>query len=287
MLVVRSESKPPSPVPAGIEVVAEVPLARSATESVHRFLPDVVVVYAPSSLPVVRDLKEAVQQAWPRVEVLVGEDFSWGDVLGHSRLSAGRLARPAFPGLVSLVAVAASTGGPAALAEVVSALPAGLAAPVVAVQHMPEGFTSALAGRLNARAHLEVREAQQGDLLVPGVVLVAPGDRHVRVLPGGVVAVGDDPPENSHRPSADVFLRSAVEVFGSGVLSVVLSGIGEDGLVGSRAVAAVGGLVLAQDEESSVAWGMPSSVLGAGIGARALPLDEIAREVALLAGVRG
>jgi two-component system chemotaxis response regulator CheB len=187
---------------------------------------------------------------------------------------------PAGP--VEVVAVAASTGGPNALAEVFAALPADFPVPVVVVQHMPPMFTRLLAERLTARSGLRVEEGRSGGVLAPGHAWVAPGDYHMITIRDGAqvrVLLHQDPPENSCRPAADVLFRSAAKTFGPGVLGVVLTGMGADGLRGSEAVREAGGRVIAQDEATSVVWGMPGYVAKAGLADAVLPLPEIAAEV--------
>jgi two-component system chemotaxis response regulator CheB len=188
---------------------------------------------------------------------------------------------PAPP--AELVVIGVSTGGPNALAELLPALPADLGTPVLVVQHMPAIFTRLLAERLDRICSLAVREAQDGAPLVPGQVLVAPGGRHLAVVEerGQPRAVcRDDPPEHFCRPAVDVLFRSAAAVFGPRVLAVVLTGMGSDGLAGAQSVVQAGGRVLAQDEASSVVWGMPGSVARAGLAEAVLPLAELAGAIA-------
>jgi two-component system chemotaxis response regulator CheB len=188
---------------------------------------------------------------------------------------------------VEVVVIGVSTGGPNALARVVPALPATFPVPVLVVQHMPPMFTAILADRLDAQAALAVREARSGDSVKPGVVHLAPGGYHLVVRRHGADVVTDltqDPPENSCRPSVDVLFRSAAALFGPGTLAVVLTGMGEDGTRGAQAIRDAGGQVLAQDEATSVVWGMPGQVVRAGLADRVLPLDLIAPELIRRAG---
>lgn len=189
---------------------------------------------------------------------------------------------------VTGVVIACSTGGPNALAELVGALPATLAVPVVVVQHMPPTFTALLAGRLDQMTPLGVREAADGDAVRAGEILIAPGGHHLRLAsaPDGVRAVLDDgAPEQGVRPAADVLFRSAAKLWGPATLAVVLTGMGADGLDGSRHVVAAGGRVLAQDEASSVVWGMPGQVVREQLveeqGTPAELAAAVARRVAL------
>jgi len=190
-------------------------------------------------------------------------------------------ARPAAA-VVEVVAVAASTGGPNALADVFAGLPADLPVPVVVVQHMPPTFTRLLAQRLSAHSAIQVEEAPPGGVLRPGHAWLAPGDFHLAVgREGGQVRtrLSQDPAENSCRPAADVLFRSVARVFGPGALAVVLTGMGQDGLRGCEAIRAAGGQVLVQDEATSVVWGMPGYVARAGLADRVLPLGLVGPEV--------
>jgi two-component system chemotaxis response regulator CheB len=188
-------------------------------------------------------------------------------------------ARPPFAAIV----VAASTGGPRALADVVGHLPGDLRVPILIVQHMPPMFTKTLAERLDCSSALRVVEAVGGEAVLPGHVYIAPGNYHMAVsrTVGGVnVVVHDGPPENSCRPAADVLFRSAVEVFGAGVLAVVLTGMGRDGLQGARVVRSAGGSVIAQSAATAVVASMPAAVAEAGLVNAVVALDGIAGTLA-------
>ena len=192
-------------------------------------------------------------------------------------------ARVARSGRCEAVLIAVSTGGPNALAEVVPRLPRDLAVPVLIVQHMPPVFTRLLAERLAAKSALAVSEAAQGDEVRVGSVLLAPGDHHLTVRREGTVVrcvLNRDAAENSVRPAADVLLRSAAEVWGGNVLVVVMTGMGQDGLLGAMQLHALGAPVLVQDEASSVVWGMPGAVAKAGIAERQIPLAQLAEAIA-------
>lgn len=190
-----------------------------------------------------------------------------------------------------VLAIAASTGGPNALAAIISALPGDFPLPVLVTQHMPPVFTTMFAQRLAREGRLPCEEARDGDVLRGGQVYVAPGDRHLLVRPVGAlrvptIRITDDPPENHCRPAADPMFRSVAQAFGSGSLAIVLTGMGDDGRQGCAAIADAGGRVVVQDEATSVVWGMPGSVVAAGIPCRILPLPAIAAHVTALCGVR-
>ena len=187
------------------------------------------------------------------------------------------------PSPVGLVVIAVSTGGPAALAEVVPHLPPGLRQPVLIVQHMPPVFTKVLAQRLGASSALEVREAANGDRLSKGRILIAPGDYHMRVAGSpreAWVTLDQKDAENGCRPAADPMFCSAAQIFGAHVLAVVMTGLGKDGTKGCAAIRKVSGQVWAQDAATSTVWSMPGSVVEAGLAQRVIPLQQIARSIA-------
>jgi two-component system chemotaxis response regulator CheB len=183
---------------------------------------------------------------------------------------------------VDVVAIATSTGGPSALADLFSGLPAKIAVPIVIVQHMPPMFTRLLADRLSAQFHVKVEEGRSGGILQPGFAWIAPGDYHMAVVREGSqvkVKVHKDPPENSCRPAADVLFRSVALAYGASSLAVVLTGMGQDGLRGCETIKKAGGKVLVQDEQTSVVWGMPGFIARAGLADRTLPLSLIGPEI--------
>lgn len=190
-----------------------------------------------------------------------------------------------------LLALAASTGGPNALAAVIAGLPRDFPLPVLVTQHMPPVFTTMFAQRLAREGRLVCDEARDGEALEPGRVYVAPGDYHMTVHGTGtmrnpVVHVSRGPPEHHCRPAADPMFRTAAQAFPNGVLAVVLTGMGEDGRKGCEAVASAGGRIIVQDEATSVVWGMPGSVVDSGIPCSILPLHSISAHIASLCCVR-
>ena len=192
------------------------------------------------------------------------------------RAPSGRAAR------VDAVVVGVSTGGPNALAKVLPALPASLPVPVLVVQHMPPLFTKSLADRLDRASALAVREAADGDVPAPGTVWLAPGGLHLEVVrEGGAVRLRthEGPPECNCRPAVDVLFRSAATAYGRHALGVVLTGMGHDGEVGAEHLTRAGARVVAQDEATSVVWGMPGAVARAGLADAVVPLGRLAAEV--------
>jgi two-component system, chemotaxis family, protein-glutamate methylesterase/glutaminase len=192
--------------------------------------------------------------------------------------------RPAFlttwpPTGPRILVVAVSTGGPSALQRLVPSLPAAIKFSVLIVQHMPANFTATLAERLNSLSAVNVREARDGDRPIAGVVYVAPGDRHLEVTERGFLRLGDGPPVNGCRPSADVTMIGAARAFGARAIGLVMTGMGRDGAAGMAAIKQVDGITLAQDQASSVIFGMPKAAIDAGVVDEVLPLDQMARRL--------
>ena len=190
------------------------------------------------------------------------------------------------PGPVDLIAIGISTGGPNALRQIFSRIDPGLVPPVVVVQHMPAGFTEEFSRSLDRICPLEVKEAADGDLLVKGRVLIAPGDRHLLVEKRSLATVArlsDAPPENGHRPSADVLFASVAREFGNRALGVIMTGMGRDGARELGSVARAGGLTLGQDETSSVVYGMPKVAFELGHVMEQVSLERMADKISELA----
>ncbi len=190
-----------------------------------------------------------------------------------------------------VVALAASTGGPNALATVLSQLPSDFALPVLVTQHMPPIFTTMFAQRISREGKLPCSEARSGERLLPGHIYIAPGDHHLVVTGGSSVSsarleVNQDAPEHHCRPAADPMFRSLAQVFGERVLGIVLTGMGEDGREGCRSIVAAGGRVAVQDAATSVVWGMPGSVVTAGIPCSILPLNAMSAHISSLCRAR-
>jgi two-component system chemotaxis response regulator CheB len=188
-----------------------------------------------------------------------------------------------------LLAIGSSTGGPNALFKLVQALSPRVPVPIIITQHMPAAFTPLLAEHLNKLGVLPCAEARDGARLRPGEIVLAPGDYHLLVKrdPAGLTAsLTQGPPENFCRPSVDPMLRSAGAATDGRTLAVILTGMGSDGMEGVRAVVENGGAALAQDEASSVVWGMPGAVARAGLAHAILPLDQIGPRILTMLGIR-
>ncbi len=182
-----------------------------------------------------------------------------------------------------ILAIGSSTGGPVALTRVIPLLPGDFALPVVIVQHMPPVFTGALANDLNRKSHLTVKEAEQDDPVVPGMVLIAPGGRHivVRNTSGApVIRLDDGPPENSCKPSVGVLFHSVAQTYGTiGVLAAVLTGMGADGKKGVAALKERNCFCLTQSEQSCVVYGMPQAVDEAGLSNESCDIEDLASRI--------
>ncbi|RIK77543.1 MAG: chemotaxis response regulator protein-glutamate methylesterase [Planctomycetota bacterium] len=237
-------------------------------------------VTKPSNVGGVLAGMQAVRESLiPKIKALAGRDVR----AGGAAPASPSIRRPMVSrrgAAIEIVVIATSTGGPNALAEVVPKLPAGFLVPVAIVQHMPPMFTAQLAARLDQRSALRVREGVAGQTLQAGDVWIAPGGFHLRLassLLKKTLVTDQAPPENSCRPAADVLFRSAAEVYGAGVLGVVMTGMGCDGLKGSEAILASGGRVICQDKATSTVWGMPGAV--ASLADAVLPLAQIADRI--------
>lgn len=181
-----------------------------------------------------------------------------------------------------IVAIGSSTGGPMALQTVLSDLPKTFSVPIVIVQHMPPVFTKSLAERLDSHSSLRVVEAEDGQCIRPQTVYIAPGGQHMtieRQSTDYVARMNSGPPINSCRPAVDVLFKSVAKQFGKNCLSVVLTGMGQDGLAGAKSIRDVDGSVIVQDEASSAVWGMPKVIADAGLAHEVLPLTEISSRV--------
>lgn len=201
-----------------------------------------------------------------------------------TKLEQGGL-RPMPVAAPGILAIGSSTGGPQALQDLLAKLPARTNVPILITQHMPPTFTAILAQHLARATGRSCAEAVDGDSLEADRVYVAPGDRHLLVSgPESRVRIrlSDGPPENFCRPSVDPMFRSIADAYGTGVLAIVLTGMGSDGREGARSIAKSGGHIVVQDEASSVVWGMPGAVAHAGLASAILPVADIAKLVVQL-----
>jgi two-component system chemotaxis response regulator CheB len=236
---------------------------------------------------VAQSMESVRQQLIPKIKALTGRPLT----VGAPAPSAAAVApRPPVPRVrprqePAVLVIGSSTGGPEALTKVLPLLPASLPVPVLLVQHMPPVFTCQFAQRLDRLCALEVVEAVAGTPLVPGTVHIAPGDFHLTVrTTGGVRRTDLDQglAENFCRPAVDVLFRSAVAAYDGAVLGVVLTGMGSDGRIGTGQIREAGGTVIAQDQATSVVWGMPGAVTQAGHADEVLPLGRVAEAITRL-----
>jgi len=183
---------------------------------------------------------------------------------------------------VEAICIGVSTGGPMALMQIFSQISTPIGVPIFIVQHMPPSFTALLAARLSAAGVMNVKEAEEGEIALAGVGYIAPGGFHMTLKRSGTktsIHLNIEQPENSCRPAVDVLFRSAAEVYGSGVLAVMLTGMGYDGLKGCEIISSKDGQIIAQDEATSVVWGMPGAVVQAGLANAVLPIENIPEEI--------
>lgn len=248
---------------------------------------------------VARELKEKVRQAAQtpismKQYSTPGETDSVDGTSTHRRpaqadvsvKTAPPISRPAGAGRIDIVAIGTSTGGPVALKTVLEGIPADFPLPVVVVQHMPPIFTKAFADRLDACSSLSVKEAEDGDPLLPGTALIAPGDYHmtvVRSFPQPHVSLSQSRQVSGHRPSVDVLMHSVAREYGSSAVGVIMTGMGKDGADGIRELHRRGGFIVAQDKDSSVIFGMNREVILNGDADAITPVHQMAEILRRLA----
>jgi len=202
------------------------------------------------------------------------------------KVASGKARKPA--GFApAVVAIGVSTGGPNALMEVIPRFPASFGLPILLVQHMPPVFTTQLARRLNEKSRLQVVEAEDMQPVEAGRVYLAPGDYHMQVSKDGkerIIRLNQEPQVNSCRPAVDVLFRSVAEVYGGRTVGVIMTGMGQDGLEGTRLLKAKGAVIIAQDKDSSVVWGMPKFVAEEGLADRICALQDIEPAILEMSG---
>jgi len=179
--------------------------------------------------------------------------------------------------VIQMVAIAASTGGPGVLKQIFSQIPENYAFPIVVVQHITSGFVEHMVSWLNDEVKIDVVTARSGDRIQAGKVLIAPSDRHLAIAPGGVIRLEDSPPIKGQRPSADRFFASVAQAYSSSALGIILTGMGDDGAEGIETLGKTGAHIIAQNEQSSVVFGMPAQAIQRGVVDEVLSPDEIAQ----------
>ncbi|MFH1672821.1 MAG: chemotaxis response regulator protein-glutamate methylesterase [Pseudomonadota bacterium] len=204
-----------------------------------------------------------------------------GDATQHKRPATRRESVKS-----EIVVIGVSTGGPNALALLISQLPSDLGVPILIVQHMPSIFTKSLANRLNSKCDMKVMEAVDGQPISPNVALIAPGGKQMKVASGDgkIIRVTDDPPENNCKPSVNYLFRSIAHHYGERATGVIMTGMGSDGTLGLRLMRRQGAMVIAQNADSCVVYGMPKEAIEAGIVDIIVPLDRIAMEICRTTG---
>ncbi len=234
-------------------------------------------VAKPTSLSPAAGVRKVAEELLAKIRALRRErEPSAAVPAGAKTTETPRSASPAA------IVVGASTGGPNALVTLLSGLAPRFPLPILIVQHMPAYFIPALSERIALETRRDCRLALQGERVVPGRIYLAPGDRHLNVIStreGATIRLSDDEPENFCRPAVDPLFRSAAAAYGNRLIAVVLTGMGEDGRAGAEEVTRAGGLVLAQDEASSVVWGMPGAVARAGLASEVLPVEQLAHRL--------
>lgn len=287
----------------GVKVIMNSTLTRASAEISLRALAQGASDYVtkPSSSDELRGAEDFTRELGEKVKALGAAGRGQGQGRRH-RVGPGAgtgveaEAKPATAEVVELrpaaaerpeaIAIGSSTGGPKALFKLLKDLAGPMSQPIFITQHMPPTFTTLLAEHITRQTGLACHEAEDGQAVRAGEVFLAPGDRHLLVEKdeGGIlVRTSEAPPENFCRPAVDPMLRSLAQAYGPGLLVIILTGMGSDGRAGAREVVEAGGTVVAQDEASSVVWGMPGAVASAGLCAAVLPLCDIAPYVRKLA----
>jgi len=200
-----------------------------------------------------------------------------------TRTAASRASAMPTKGNYKIVAIGTSTGGPVALQDVLTKLPATFPLPLILIQHMPATFTPAFAQRLSSLCKIDVREAVDGDELKPGLALLAPGGKQMEVIikaGKSVISISDPEPDQTYKPSVDISFDSVAKAYPGKALAIILTGMGSDGREGARALKRGGSKLWSQDEESCVVYGMPAAVAEAGLSDSVLPLSEIGTSLA-------
>jgi two-component system chemotaxis response regulator CheB len=267
--------------PTPIVIVSGVSNLREVEVSMHALRLGALTVLAKPSGPDAHDFEEQRRRLVQTVKAMAHVKVvrRWPDRVPSPRV----VARPAATAQPRIVAIAASTGGPAALAHVLTHLPADFALPVLIVQHIARGFVDGFATWLNTSCSLRVKVAEHGEPLQARTVYVAPDDRQLGVADESTIAVTSAPAIDGFRPSGTFLFDSVAKAFGNTTIAVVLTGMGVDGVAGLRTVRSAGGRILAQDEDSSVVFGMPGAAVAAGLADATVPLEAIAARLRELA----
>ena len=239
--------------------------------------------YKPSSRPSDRQYRPSVRPGRPKVRVIERSTQAMDDARIFTKTEPKEIVlRAAGKTRPEIIAIGSSTGGPQALFQILRDIGPNPGVPILITQHMPPTFTKILAEHASRASGLPCKEAEDGEAVERGRVYIAPGDFHMLLKVRNdrtVIATNQDSPVNFCRPAVDPMLRSVVELYGSRILTVIMTGMGSDGMLGSQAVVDAGGTVIAQDELTSVVWGMPGAVATRGLCSAVLPVDQIGGHV--------
>lgn len=239
--------------------------------------------YKPSSRPSGRQYRPSVRPSRPKVRVIERSTKEMDDARIFTKAEPKEIVlRAAGRTRPEILTIGSSTGGPQALFQVLRDIGPNPGVPILITQHMPPTFTKILAEHASRASGLPCKEAEDGEPLERGHVYIAPGDYHMLIKVRNdrqVIAINQDPPVNFCRPAVDPMLRSVVELYGSRILNVILTGMGSDGMLGSQAIVDAGGTIIAQDELTSIVWGMPGAVATRGLCSAVLPIDQIGGHV--------
>ncbi|MCD4719270.1 MAG: chemotaxis response regulator protein-glutamate methylesterase [Desulfobacula sp.] len=238
-------------------------------------------------LPIIDALKRQKATKLKIREKIKSKPLTTKDVVNKvavNKVSGTATQKPPVKSKSEIIGIGISTGGPNALTQMIPMLPADLKAPVLIVQHMPPMFTQSLANSLNNKSKLDIKEAENGDTIEPGKILIAPGGKQMKIIAGadGItrkIKITDDPPENSCKPSVDYLFRSIAQHYVGRSTGVIMTGMGSDGSKGLVQMKNNGSIVIAQNEETCTVYGMPKEPVESGIADIVVPLEKIAQEI--------
>lgn len=233
-------------------------------------------------LPIIRTLKRQKQTKFKIREKIKDKPLGAKPVI--KKVSSAVATKPIIRSKSEIIGIGISTGGPNALTKMIPMLPANLNVPVLIVQHMPPMFTASLANSLNNKSELEIKEAENGDVISPGKILIAPGGKQMKIIAAadGItrkIKITDDPPENSCKPSVDYLFRSIAQHYVGRSTGVIMTGMGSDGSKGLVQMKNNGSMIIAQNEETCTVYGMPKEPAESGVADIVVPLDKIAQEI--------
>lgn len=258
-------------------------LTQEGADATIRALRLGAVDFVPKPIEGILDIRSVREELSSKIKHVSGVSVSRLKMLSSTPTAKWNKVGSRYRDCHQVVVIGTSTGGPRALHEVMSRIPASLPAGVLIVQHMPPGFTRSLSLRLDEVSPLRVKEAEEGDIVQAGQALVAPGGYHMAVATTREIELNQKPPEHGVRPAVDVTMEAAARVYGPATIGVILTGMGRDGTRGAGLIRRAGGCVIAEDESTCVVHGMPRCAKEAGVVDKVVPLDQVAGEVAAAA----